>query len=424
MGVADRQNTLAFLVTSALFTQNLWTILIAVATFLLLVRRTFSPSEPIADPQKYPLSRATMMFEKYSWFSWPLVYGVSFIHAGGWWSTYGWASQGNLCYYASHRYVGTQLDAKDLVQFLPRASVFVIVVILYSTLFSFLRRPDTIHLSSHFRTGQASNPMLEQVEEAAPVAPRQKRPSKILGALGSRKTSTAGSTVNPDAPWEQLEFVTVGKGTTRLLASTSVSPEQTQIPSFRRGSDLSPTAELAGFPGLDASLVYTPPRGASVSTAATLPHRTSKESDALITPPELPYSRSGEGLAEPQIRVTPPSIREQNSPMPVANQRMRSDLDLEVDEEDEVESKDGPSAANGADDDEPGQTLAEFFQEYNQEGFDGKEAEKGIAWGNGQPQMSASAYFNRQASLLMLYFPLAVSVTVSCYETATDPCSI
>ena len=61
-------------------------------------------------------------------------------------------------------------------------------------------------------------------------------------------------------------------------------------------------------------------------------------------------------------------------------------------------------------------SLAEFFaddQVTTQDRFQaGSQIDGNRQWGepkNQPPQMSATAYFNRQASLLMLYFPLAVS---------------
>jgi hypothetical protein len=62
------------------------------------------------------------------------------------------------------------------------------------------------------------------------------------------------------------------------------------------------------------------------------------------------------------------------------------------------------------DDDTPGETLGQFFKDDQFVSSEDSRAERGgISHNHGLPQMSATAYFNRQASLLMLYFPLAVS---------------
>jgi hypothetical protein len=95
-----------------------------------------------------------------------------------WWATVGWTSTGNLCYYGPHP-LDPGVDARDLVQFIPRAIVFITVFIVYTGLFRFLRRPDTIQLSSQFEG------------ERKRSIPRQGR-------------------VNAEAPWEQMEFATAG----------------------------------------------------------------------------------------------------------------------------------------------------------------------------------------------------------------------
>jgi hypothetical protein len=63
----DHQNAMGFLLTTALFTQHLWTLAIAIATFCLL---------------KYPLSRATRYLDQFSWACWPVIWGVSALHSG------------------------------------------------------------------------------------------------------------------------------------------------------------------------------------------------------------------------------------------------------------------------------------------------------------------------------------------------------
>lgn len=53
---------------------------------------------------------------------------------------------------------------------------------------------------------------------------------------------------------------------------------------------------------------------------------------------------------------------------------------------------------------EQGQTMQEFFAEYQMTPAEAKAVGKHVS-----QQRSAANYFNRQASLLMLYFPIAVS---------------
>lgn len=79
-----------------------------------------------------------------------------------WYHYVGYANTGCLCYYGT-RSTRVGLD-RDICQFVPRALVFLVIIILYSRLFTFLRRPDTIQLSCHstpktssidFRPGQS-----------------------------------------------------------------------------------------------------------------------------------------------------------------------------------------------------------------------------------------------------------------------------
>ena len=70
---------MGFVVICILFTQHLWTLMIAAATFLLLVR----PCERRGlTLQKYPLSRVTVLLERYSWAIAPLIWGISLVHSG------------------------------------------------------------------------------------------------------------------------------------------------------------------------------------------------------------------------------------------------------------------------------------------------------------------------------------------------------
>jgi hypothetical protein len=72
-------------------------------------------------------------------------------------------------------------------------------------------------------------------------------------------------------------------------------------------------------------------------------------------------------------------------------------------------------------DDTPGETLGQFFKDDQFGSSEDSRAERGaISHNNGLPQMSATAYFNRQASLLMLYFPLAVSAILDRLNLLTD----
>nr|XP_019050188.1 hypothetical protein I302_00613 [Kwoniella bestiolae CBS 10118]OCF29118.1 hypothetical protein I302_00613 [Kwoniella bestiolae CBS 10118] len=370
-------DALAFLLTSVLFSQHLWTLAIAFATYLLLT---------------HPLSSLTSAFERYSWAVAPLIWTISIAHSAIWHGTVGWVNTGSLCYYGT---MERGLD-RDLIQFIPRAIVFVVIIVLYSRLFRFLRRPDTIQLSTQFMAG---------TQPDIGTGSKLFRPIMKLGRGSSTKDP-----VNPDAPWEALEFVTVGGAyggrltnntpihtstieftptvpSGILLASRPVSPEL-----------ISPGHEIKD-PFVSAPNTANPSRYPSTSSEASGPSSSSKKSDT--------YTGS---KADLDLDLTDDNLgvyNEANTTLP--NGRRRSSL---------VEFDDG-AASDGEDRRPSGQTLKEFFQEYQVDDPNSTNLDNGVKRGSasgsrgGPPQISASAYFNRQASLLMLYFPLAYMLVFS-----------
>ncbi|WVQ94498.1 hypothetical protein IAU59_001577 [Kwoniella sp. CBS 9459] len=415
-------DAIGFLLTAVLFSQHLWTLAIAVATFLLLI---------------YPLSPATSFIERYSWVSVPLIWGISILHSGIWHATVGWTSSGILCYYGTQ---GTGLD-RDLMQFIPRAFVFVTICILYTRLFRFLRRPDTIQLSTQFMAGTQTDPNGErgfgQGLHSQPQAPKSK---SFLARLGRAGSAGHKEPVNPDAPWEALEFVQIG-GINPLMSHTSPQLNALGVAEFTPNVPngillasrpvspelISPMQEVkdpfSSATGTVAGSSRT--RKPSVSSDASGPSsQRPSATDTLVTP-ELNYQVEVPSSIDSTTRlVTPdtiPTIQRQHVLSPVLSQGSKLDLEGnslssrtgvedagEGDDEFDQEGQGGPRRASG-------QTLKEFFQEYQVTGLDelqGRERGSGSA-SRGLPQMSAAAYFNRQASLLMLYFPLAYMVVFS-----------
>jgi hypothetical protein len=208
-------------------------------------------------------------------------------------------------------------------------------------LFNFLRRPDTITLSSHYgrgTTGPEDEAELDERPEPAPRFPRMFLPASKRGS----EATAAARDERP--PWEQLEFVNVGA---RL-----------ESPGILSGGSSRPRTPI------DVG------RGLSVSIS----EQSGRTSDTALDAPFLPH----------------PS-REHLSPIPSAK--------------DAFEQPDAhlPDFVDEPQRDRQGsQSLAEFFQQYQ---ITPEQASEGA-----QP-VSAAQYFNRQASLLMLYFPLAVSTT-------------
>nr|XP_018264526.1 uncharacterized protein I303_02696 [Kwoniella dejecticola CBS 10117]OBR86684.1 hypothetical protein I303_02696 [Kwoniella dejecticola CBS 10117] len=384
-------NGLAFILTSTLFSQHLWTLAIAFATYLLLT---------------HPLSRVTSMFERYSWVVAPLIWIISIIHSAIWHGTVGWVNNGSLCYYGTK---GRGLD-RDLIQFIPRAIVFIVIIVLYSRLFKFLRRPDTIQLSTQFMAGTQPDVSGQAGNEVnhPNMANKILRPFKMNRASSGNKDP-----VNPEAPWEALEFVTVGgayngKVPTSTPLHTSTFDFTPTVPSgiLLASRPVSPDLISPGQEVKDPfSSTTTPNRYPSTSSEASgssTKQTSGTDTYTLDFPPELGGNGTdGESLND-RLGVLDEAHYDRR-------ERRRSSL---------IESSTGGQSQQEEDQDRrpSGQTLKEFFQEYQVPGLEDipENRGRGSATGSkGIPQISASAYFNRQASLLMLYFPLAYMLVFS-----------
>jgi hypothetical protein len=319
-----------------------------------------------------------------------------------WWRYVGWASSGNICYYGSSPITSANgLDGRDLVQFIPRALVFIVIVGLYSTLFSFLRRPDTIQLSSHFTSGGTSSDANKGVQMG-----------KVFRRFGGRGVSdpVPKPAVNPEAPWEQLEFVHIGNA--KAWGSSPVLPP---LPSLQSTGldchDDLPSGSRPPSPNPDGQPPYpndpqlddpVPPGRASMTSTEGFitpnPSQRPSETDTLVT-------------ASSKYASDSPPANDLHRPY---RQRTLSQVTSVTTEED------SKSLSSILDSDEmeimpegqrkiARQTLREFFEENRAPGLEDSGRGSGSGTnGKGAP-MSATAYFNRQASLLMLYFPLAVS---------------
>ncbi|WVQ83169.1 hypothetical protein IAT38_005307 [Cryptococcus sp. DSM 104549] len=115
---------LGFMLTSVLWTEHLWTVTLAVATYMILI---------------YPLHAFTLWLEKKWYYLWAAVWVTSMAIGLIGYLVWGYYPAGGVCYYGDN----TGLYA-ELIQFIPRAVVCITITILYSRLFVFLRRPDRI----------------------------------------------------------------------------------------------------------------------------------------------------------------------------------------------------------------------------------------------------------------------------------------
>ena len=212
--------------------------------------------------------------------------------------------------------------------------------------------------------------------------------------------------MDPAAPWEQLEFIQVGHKTWQLSPVTSAVPPIHPAQSSTR--PLSPTSTpLESAPAAisinvesdqtDALLPITLherfverlPRGSVVSFDAhdTIIDSQRSSESKIPTPPELRYDCD-----------TP--LDKSQSLTPVVSDSEKAEAIVSEDVESLAGTERRPSD----------NALRDFLQENQLSGRDdfGTGTNNGTGT-NGRQPMSATAYFNRQASLLMLYFPLAVS---------------
>lgn len=299
-----------------------------------------------------------------------------------WYHYVGYANTGCLCYYGT-RSARVGLD-RDICQFVPRALVFLVIIILYSRLFTFLRRPDTIQLSCH------STPKTSSID----IRPGQtvvRQPISKLGKLSFTPSSSSPQgpkkEVNPEAPWEAMEFIQVGN--VDLLA-----PAATPTRTFADDcAARPPTASFfKAFEAGSSSTIAPSSKTEYPSGNVQLPY----DGNTSISP-SSPIGSSGVEVSQTSTAVASASCNKIDPPL-LESERKVVGLEKEGEEEEEVGKEDeGPE-------EQQGQTLKEFFAEHRVSA-----AELGaVGKCNGQ-QRSAASYFNRQASLLMLYFPIAVS---------------
>jgi len=323
-------------------------------------------------------------------------------------ATVGFDSSGIFCYYGSHPIESARgLDAKDLVQFIPRTLVFIIIAGLYSFLFNFLRRPDTIQLSSQFVSGGISSELT-----------RGTQMGRVLRRLGGGKDAKPAAQrkiepVNPDAPWEQLEFVQVGGREWELSPLPTPAPVPVKLFDNGPSSDsLPPSPKWAEEPLPNSPILERtiPPRFSTSSSEAVSPSGSSSqrpsETETFVTP-QLNYSDSHErvGLAASKFHLS-------SSPVTGITRDGSEERHFGEDEE---EAEDKEDIIPNRERRTSGQTLKEFFQEHQAPGLGAEENGRGFGTDtNGKVVLSAATYFNRQASLLMLYFPLAVSWSSQC----------
>ncbi|EPQ30148.1 uncharacterized protein PFL1_02265 [Pseudozyma flocculosa PF-1] len=139
---------LGYSLSVSVFAQHLWNLAIALVTYMILV---------------HPLSSFTLTVERRLVWLWPLFWGIAFFaHGIAWiWADYGYV--GGYCTLKSDTSFGA------VFLFVPRAVVTVLIIVLYTHLFFFLRRTNLFKAVSNVSgsrqrsgskssSGQASSP--------------------------------------------------------------------------------------------------------------------------------------------------------------------------------------------------------------------------------------------------------------------------
>lgn len=115
-----------FLVAT-LWSEHLWTLVLAFSTYMILI---------------YPLHSVTRLLEKsWQWIYlgiWTIAFGIGVMG----YELYGFYPSGGICYYGNNSGLYS-----ELMQFIPRATVFCAIVFFYAKLYVFLNRPDRIKAS-------------------------------------------------------------------------------------------------------------------------------------------------------------------------------------------------------------------------------------------------------------------------------------
>ncbi|ORX33971.1 hypothetical protein BD324DRAFT_637845 [Kockovaella imperatae] len=164
---------------ATIWSEHMWTLLLALSTYMILI---------------YPLHAITLWLEKrWAWLLllvWVCSFGLSVMG----YEIYGYKPSGGICYYPTGLF-------SELMQFIPRAIVFIAISILYARLYVFLRRPDKIRSPySDSPTGTYSNH-----RRSSPFGLESfKRKSRGLSFLRVKRRSREEEEGQPTAPLEEI----------------------------------------------------------------------------------------------------------------------------------------------------------------------------------------------------------------------------
>ncbi|WVQ75919.1 hypothetical protein IAR50_005554 [Cryptococcus sp. DSM 104548] len=207
---------LGFMLTTVLWSEHLWTLILAFATYMILI---------------YPLHSFTLWLERRWYFLWGLVWVISTMIGLVGFEVWGYYPAGGVCYYGDN----TGLYA-ELIQFIPRAVVCLTVVILYSRLIVFLRRPDKIRAGgSGSTTGYLTQSETTQTRRLSRLVMLanvfRRQPSKSTGSAEKEVKDVNEVHIEPSTPVDSDDTRRPSRMTLLpFIRSQPTSPTSTPIP--------------------------------------------------------------------------------------------------------------------------------------------------------------------------------------------------
>lgn len=329
-----------------------------------------------------------------------------------------------------------------------------VVIVLYSQLFRFLRRPDQIDVSS--TQGSASDPGVFSEGILRTVKTKVKLATGAGVSMGDGSWPMKEQIQKDDIPpWEKLHINNVGgllvqpsepfawdlqrdevnsmdrvrKNTDTTLVDGSIRNSEDSVGMQGRSRSIGEReSDYDVMVEIDGTLDYIPEGQVIHSrrgSAQPSPDGQIAHSRRGSAPSSLSAITSQSGLLKASNlangNTTSTTASSYNLPYKGTSRRVSIDHEAIAQDERRNSLKPLPSASTGKtsdssesedtafdnDKEENGQTLHEFFAQ-NQPPSD--ELEQSARRDNEidlDPRNSAASYFNRQASLLMLYFPLA-----------------
>lgn len=291
--------------------------------------------------------------------------------------------------------------------------VFIAVFILYSRLFKFLRRPDTIALAeSGTNTGDV-NRVISEADQT-----KQSRPagagfwSNLGRAAGrfSQKESSEQPSADSVPPWEHLHLNNVGLDLEKIaIPVTSPTDQEGRPPQQVPSSWNIPDDDLSRSDRIPTtSTLVGSDRARKLSSSDYAPHQatthpTERDIQEGVVLPSLAWTDSTRSHHSFQSDEPPSPLQLDGKPLSDTG-----DQDISVrfqrSSSESVRSRDYNEKSSGEQDGPAGRELRNFFLANQAERHDAPEHHDGSDIRRGE---SAGAYRNRQASLLMLYFPLA-----------------